>query len=408
VRRPAAPVRIAALVVCALAVAVGHAWGQAPLDPRQLQQLQQPRQAPLTLLPTLTVGEEFNDNILLNNADKRWDLITTFAPGIALQWQDPTSHLVAAYNFAAQLYERHPQFNHAFDAHNFALDGLWRLTPRWTLTAGDTFNFSTNTNLIGTEGVATGRDRAYGNALSVGAAWQATTRTSLRGAASWALQRFTREELQDSDVYRAEVAGDRLFTPRLTGSLGYEIGYFDIEHEVALTTHTPKLGLRYRFTETLSGSASGGPMIEVPEHGSSRVVPFASAGLQQRFLWGAAGVDYSHYIGTAGGLGGTTVNQSAGVTVQVTTLLKGLVADVGPRYSWVKSDDDRIDVRSFSLPLRATWRLAAWAALVGSYNFFHQRAVATVFSAIGTPLANDVDQNRLSIGLELGYPIKFD
>ena len=407
-RRLAAPARIAALVICALAVAVGSAWGQGPRQPLDPQQLQQLRRAPLTLTPTLTVGEEFNDNILLNNADKRWDLITTFTPGIALQWEDPTSRLAASYSFTAEMYARNQQLNHAFDAHNFFLDGSWRPTPRWTLTASDTFNFSTNTNLVSPEGVATGRDRAFGNALSVGAVWQATTRTSVRGVASWALQRFTREELQDSDVYHAEVGVDRVFTPRLTGSLGYEIGYFDIENEVKLTTHTPKLGLTYRFTETLTGSVSGGPTIEVPEHGDGHVVPFANAALRQRFLLGSAGVDYARYIGTAGGLGGTTMNQSVGAAVQVTSLRRGLLVDLGPRYSWVKSDDDRIDLRNFSVPLRARWRLAAWAALVGSYNFFYQRVAATVFSEVGTPLANDVDQNRFSIGLQLGYPINFD
>lgn len=410
-RRRAAPVCLGVLAVCAVALVASNVWAQAkppsrqPLDP---QQLQLPRRAPLTLTPTLTIAEEFNDNILLNNDDKRWDFITSFTPGITLQWAEPTASIVAGYSFTADLYARNPHLNHAFDAHNFFADARWQPTSRWTLTASDTFGFSTNTNLVSAEGIATGRDRAFGNALAVGASWQATPRTTLRGSASWTIQRYASNELQDSDVYRAEVGVDRVLTPRWTGSLGYEVGFFNIQREVDVTTHIPKIGTTYRFTETLTGTVSGGPGFEIPDEGDTHIVPVVSANLRQRFQWGSAGVDYSQYIGTAGGLGGTTVNQSFGATAQVITLLKGLVVDVGPRFSWVKSHDNRIDVRSFTLPVRATWRFTAWAAAVASYSFFYQRVERTILSPSGIPLANDVDQNRVTVGLEFGYPIRFE
>lgn len=50
-----------------------------PTDP---QQLQMPLRAPLTLLPSITVSEEYNDNILLSNRDRRWDFITGITPAL--------------------------------------------------------------------------------------------------------------------------------------------------------------------------------------------------------------------------------------------------------------------------------------------------------------------------------------
>ncbi len=378
-----------------------------PPDP---QQLQQPRRAPLTFTPTLTVTEEFNDNIFLNNDNREWDFITRFTPGLTLELEDPLYRLGLNYSFTADVFARHPDLDHAFDAHNLLLDGLYRATPRLTLTLTDTFTFDTNTNLISSEAVATGRTRAFSNALAGGAAYALDPRTTLRGTVSWTLLRFSAEELRDSDTYRAEAVVERTLTPRLTGSLGYELAVFDIEREEDVTAHTPRLGLTYRFTETLTGTLRAGPTFAVTEDGDTRVTPSVVAGLSQRFAWGALGVDYTRALGTAGGLGGVTVNQSIGATATVTTLMKGLVVAVGPRYSLIDSLRGReIDVDSFTLPVSATYRIAPWIAVVGSYVFFHQRSDSRITDpALASFFASDVDQNRVWVGVQFGYPIRFD
>jgi len=55
----------------------------------------------MTLLPSITISEEFNDNVLLDNRNRRWDLITGVTPAL-----------------------------NAFNTQNFNLDGMWRLTER--------------------------------------------------------------------------------------------------------------------------------------------------------------------------------------------------------------------------------------------------------------------------------------
>ncbi|MGH7324036.1 MAG: hypothetical protein ACREJ9_05235 [Candidatus Rokuibacteriota bacterium] len=396
-------------LACALGAAGSAAWAQPlplrrPPDP---QGLEGPRRAPLTLTPTLTVEWEFNDNVVLNNDDKREDFITRFTPGISLEWESPIYRLAAAYSFSAELHAKETHLSRAFDAHRFALDTLYRVDPQLTLTLTDTFAFDTDTNLIAPEGVATGRDQAYGNTLAAGATWTMTPLTKLHGTASWSIQRFDREDLFDSDVYRAELILERTLTTRLTGSVGYEFGYFDIQREENVTTHTPRIGVTYRFTETLTGTLRAGPAIQIEEDNDTRVTPAVTANLRQRRAWGAIGVDYNRSIGVAGGLGGPTDNQSVGVLVQLTTLTKGLTVELAPRYFTTETPDDRIDVRSFTLPLTAIYRVNAWLAVVGAYNFLHQRSDSRV-TVVGAALANDVDQNRISVGVQVGYPIRFD
>ncbi|HET6320377.1 MAG TPA: hypothetical protein VFG86_28300, partial [Chloroflexota bacterium] len=58
--------------------------------------------------------------------------------------------------------------------------------------------------------------------------------------------------------------------------------------------------------------------------------------------------------------------------------------------------------------LQVTYRLTDWVAVIGGYQFFHQRSDSTQLSSIGTPIANDADQSRVFVGLTFGYPIRFD
>ena len=66
---------------------------------------------------------EYNDNILLNNDDKRSDFVTGFTPGITLAVERATYRLLAGYNFTAEIYskEENEARNDAFSRHNLTL-----------------------------------------------------------------------------------------------------------------------------------------------------------------------------------------------------------------------------------------------------------------------------------------------
>jgi hypothetical protein len=191
--------------------------------------------------------------------------------------------------------------------------------------------------------------------------------------------------------------------------VAYEFGYFDIAREESVTTHTPRLGVSWRATDTITLALSGGPTVERSASGDTRLTPAVTASYGQRVWFGTVGVTYDRSVGTASGLGGPTDNDLIGAYVNVTTLMRGLTVQFLPRYSIVKSpDSDRIDIKSFTAPLQITYRLTDWVAIVAGYQFFHQRSDSTALSTIGTPIANDADQNRVFVGVTFGYPIRFD
>lgn len=61
--------------------------------------------------PQLTLGEEFNDNIFQTESDRRWDLITIVAPGIAVADQTNRLKFNLNYSPALRIYARTPSQN---------------------------------------------------------------------------------------------------------------------------------------------------------------------------------------------------------------------------------------------------------------------------------------------------------
>jgi hypothetical protein len=415
------PVTLRALATClvlAVCLLPHHVAAQGvPIAPQfggtssaqDPQKLELPLRAPLTLIPSVTISEEYNDNILLDNDNKVWDFITGITPALTFIWESRTHRLLANYNFTAEFYARDSSRNSAFAVQNFTLDGMYRATEQLTLSLTDGFTANTDTNLISPEGVSTGRNKSWGNTLGAGAAYQFDEFTTGRVGGSWAVQRFQRDELDESDVYRANLGLERALTRQLRGTTGYEFAYFDIEHEAKTTTHTPRVGVQWQVTPTITLSVSGGPSFEIKEGGANRITPAVTAAYDQQTWFGAVGLGFDRQIATAGGLGGTTDNTSVTGRVELTRLTRGLTLSFLPRYSWVKSaDNDRIDIASFTLPLQATYRITAWMAAVARYQFFRQRTDSQVRDNAGNLIAADADQNRIFVGLQFGYPISFD
>jgi hypothetical protein len=367
-----------------------------------------PVRAPLTVTPSVTVTEEFNDNIDLDNANKEWDFITGFTPGITLNLETPTYRLTAGYNFTAEVWARNPERNAAFDRQNFNLDGFYQVSPEVILTLINQFSLNTDTNLIAAERVSTGSGGGWSNTLSPGITWRIDPLTLSRTTASYTMQRFDDEEQAESDVFRFDTMLERVLTPRFSGTVGYQFTHLDIEDEDQTTAHTPRIGGIFRATPTVTLTLDGGPMF-VEQGDDTYITPAVTATYRQALEFGSVTAFYDRNIGTAGGLGGATINQTFGASVDGITLRRGLALAFAPQYTIVKThSDDRIDVEALILPLSGTYRFNDWIAVVASYQFYRQRSDSTFRTASGAELARDADQNRVFVGVQFGYPFRFD
>lgn len=359
---------------------------------------------PVTLRPSISVSEEYNDNVSLNNQTRQWDLITGFSPAITLFVTRPSYELRGGYSFTAELYERESHLNNAFDRQNFVATGLYRAARGLTLTASDSFALDRDTNRVAPQGFASGRQESWGNTFSPGMTWQMTPRDSLSLGATYGVLRFKGAGL-DSNTYGLQSRLNHVLTPRLTSTIGYGFTYLDVQGQENSTTHAPTLGVSYRLTPTLTGSVSGGPAI-TQLGGETFMSPGGTASLVQALRFGSASVQYTRAVGAAGGFGGTTDTQSASGTLTLSTWQRGLLVVFSPAYSIAESvgrgQAERVDVRALTVNLGVTYQLARFVSVFGGYTFFQQRTGGS------SSVRADVDQDRVRVGLQFGYPINFD
>lgn len=413
---------IVGIAICSMAP---HAWAQrgdaavesAPLPtpgpsmtsyPLELLGLLAPaaQRGPLTLLPSIAVSEEYNDNLFLDNRNRQSDFITGFSPALMLFVNRPSYRLSAGYSSTAELYEQESRFNNAFSRQSFILNGTYEGFRGLTFTIADSLALDRSTNVVATQGFASGRQSSWSNTFAPGLRWQMTPGTFLSLVATHSVQRFEGTGVGlDSDSYGLQSNLGHLLTPNLTSLVGYGFTYLDLSGQGNSTTHTPTVGASYRLTPTLTASVSGGPAI-TELGGETFVSPAATAGLVQAFRFGSASLQYARFVGVAGGFGGTTDTQAVSGTLTLATLLRGLFVGFSPVYTTAESvsrgQTGRVDSKALTLNLAASYQIARFVSVFGGYTFFQQRTGGS------SGVQFDVDQNQVRFGVQFGYPINFD
>ena len=362
------------------------------------------QRSPVVVVPSISVSEEYNDNIFLDNTIKQSDFITGFSPALSLIVNQPWWELKAGYSFTAEIYAKESRFNDALSRQYFVGSALFRPTQGLILTLSDSFANDRSTNV--TAQVSTGRQESWSNTFAPGLTYQMTPRASLSLGASYTVLRFLGQGSGlDSDNYGFLSNVGYAFTPRLSGFIGYNFNYIDLEVGDNSQTHNPALGFGYQVTPTLSVTLSGGPAITLIA-GDTFVTPAGTVAITQLFRWGSIGLQYTRGVTPAGGFGGSSDTQSVSATVTVATWLQGLFVSFSPAYSTSESVDDRdpnrVDVQAFTLTLAAYYQLARYVSLFGGYTFLHQRTGGASSQQV------DVDQNRVRVGLQFGYPFNLD
>ncbi len=363
----------------------------------------QAQRGPITLIPSIAVSEEYTDNLFQNNNDRQSDFITGFSPALTLLVNRPSYQISAGYSFTSEIYAIESRFSGPFNRQGFVGNSLFRLTPQLTLTALDTFLYDRNGNI--TSQRTTGRQESWTNTFTPGVAWQATAQSLLSVNATYTALRFPGGGTGlDSDTYQLQGTFAYTFTPRFTGTVGYRFTYLDLERSDNSTTHTPTLGFIYRLTPTLTAALSGGPAI-TDIRGETFITPYIAASLTKQFQWVSATIQYNRDVSTAGGFGGTTDTQTASGTLAVFAL-RGLTVAFTPAYTKSESVSNRqagqVDVQSFSLGLSALYQIARYVGVFAGYNFLHER------TGNSSSQQADIDQNRVRIGVQFGYPFNFD
>ena len=368
----------------------------APLERREIN-----------LVPAFAIGEEFNDNIFMNNDRKRYDFITSFTPSVILLANRPQFQLAAGFANVSEIFARDSNQNDAFSRQEFILGSFWQATPHLSFTIADNFTRDQSPSALA-GGFSVNGQGTLTNLLAPSVGWQIAPQTRLDVTGLYSVIRLEGTGAGiDSDTYGVLNTLSHGFTPRFTGMVGYNFNYIDLRsgHGDNATTHNPTIGFAYRITQNLTVSASGGPAFT--SLGSEDfITPGVNASLIYQLSFGTASIFYSRGVGVAGGFGGPTDNQTIAATLIMPTW-RDLLIIFNPGWTQAESLSDRqiqrIDIDAFSLGLGAAYRINRYVTLFGGYTFLRQR----VGSKSTTPDV-DADQNRVKVGVQFGYPFAFD
>lgn len=436
----------------AIAFAVTHAWGQEPAArrtvpglwpaaggtspgvlqesgpritayPAELLGLLAPpaERGPITLRPSISLSEEYNDNVSLDNRARQSDFITRFSPALTLTVNQPAYQLSAGYTLSGELHANRPESNDMAKSHVLVATALYRGTRGLTVTASDSFMLSRSTDQVATQGFATGGDQqTWNNAFTSGLTWEMTPRTSLNVTGTFSMQRFLAAEGgstsesqtsgsqtpgSDSNTYGLQTSVEHTLTRRLTGTVGYGFTYLDFLGEQASSaTHNPTLGLRYVVTPTLTVSASAGPSM-THLAGETSLSWGGTLRLLQIFQIGSVSLEYTRGVSTAGGVGGTTQTDTVSGGLLLPSWYRGLIVAFTPTYRTATSlggQGSEVDLKTLTVPLSVSYQLARYTSVFAEYTFFRQR------SGTSSSAQAEVDQNSLRFGLQFGYPFNFD
>jgi hypothetical protein len=359
-----------------------------------------PAQGRLILTPSITISEEFNDNVFLTSVNKHSDFITQFTPGVTLAIHQPGFQLTAGYNFTAEIYARDESLDNAANRQRFVTSLSYQPNPVVTLNLTEVFSYNKDSNAASIAGISSGRQEVWSNVFAPSLDFRLTPRTIWHLFGGYTLERYGSRGSLNSDLYRVGTGVDFAVTPRFSLTGGYDFAYLDIERQAALYIHTPRVGATYRATPTVTATLSGGPSFVVSDRDTT-VSPAVTARVDKVATWGAIGLFYDRTVSSAGGFGGPSENQTFGGNLTASRLWRSIVVDLSPRYTISNSESvarSRTDIKALTLTLSASYQIARNIAVVGAYTFFSQQQTG----------AGDVDQNRVFIGLRFGQPIPID
>jgi len=372
--------------------------------PLELFGLLAPPPGGATLVPSLALSEEWVDNVFLSNQNKQSDFITTFTPAVSLYINRPRYRLIAGASFSAEVYAEGSSLNNAFGRQNFLLSGDFTVTPQLILRIAEGLAVDRNTS--STDTFTIGRQLSLNNTLTPGLRWQITSRSAIDTSIIYSARRFFGQGSGfESDTYQFQGNYEYAFTQRLTGIAGYGFEYLKIEGQEDSTTHTPIVGFGYRLTSAVSINITGGPAI-TEIGGNTFITPAGAASLTWRLRNGNLNIQYSRSVGVAGGFGGTSENQVAVATLMMPTWIRDLTLLISPSYSKSKSVDSgqstQVDVDAYRVSIGVGYRFSRYASVFGGYEFVRQRTANSSTTQV------DADQNRVRIGLQIGYPLSLD
>jgi hypothetical protein len=326
----------------------------------------------ITISPSLTLSEEYDDNILLSPTDRQSDFVTSVSPGLRLAITDYPVTVTAAASVRAVYYARRSDLNSSTDNREGSLAIEFRPTPRLTASLTDTVVRSFDPAEVDPEtGIITGRFASTRNILSPVVSYQLTPLTRVRALYAFSVFRSDSPLVEDSDTHEAGLSVEREFTPRTSGTLRYTFSRFRVEGALARDAHLPRVGLSYALSPTIRVSADAGPLFLERSDGSIESTVGGSLEYTQEFQHGRLAIAYDRSARLAGVIGEGVTSQSFTARVSL-SFSRDATLRLESGVGATESPDTAVDFLVYTAVIRLDYRILRWLSLSGGYRYLRQ------------------------------------
>jgi hypothetical protein len=351
-----------------------------------------------TIVPSLSLTEEYNDNIFLDSSDKVDDFITYITPSLNLSMRSANSELAFGYSTSLSFYNSHSYLN-GQPAHNFNAGSSFRLSERLSFTLSDTYVMSSETRdirAISDTGPLTGRRKLTYNNISGNIFYKLGGNLTYTLGASYLYSKYEEPDETTSKIYSGTMGLTYRHSESTALSASAIYTQYDYKTESDAKGQNYTFGCTYVLTPTVTIGFTGGVSItKIEDTGESETGYIGGVNITKRLERGQASLSYEQRI--INGIETETPVKSQILSLSLSRpFTNKFAASLSTSYGNYKSiETNETDTDEMTFTTSLTYRLRPWATLALSYNY--------VKSYDKKDDANAYDNNRVLLTLNLSY-----
>lgn len=320
---------------------------------------------------SLSVSEEYNDNVFLAKTDKKSDFITRVTPAVFFSLGSAQSSLSASYSPSFNYYRSHTELNKT--SHSASARGNLAVSEEMNVTVSDTFvltNEPRSLTAVADLGPLRERREQRVNNLDGSITYKLKGNLIFLIGGSYLDTDFSNQGANDVKTYSETTGLTYRMSERSSLSLNAKYTQYDYKAASDAQSQDYTLGFTYRITPTLGIGLTGGAVSTKIDDTGRRTTGFSGgAELSQRFGKGNATLAFRQTVvpGVETGEPLTTRAASINLSRPVTNLL-----DISVLASYIKyksaggSARDAEEVRGGA---NLVYKIRPWAGAGVSYYY---------------------------------------
>jgi hypothetical protein len=364
--------------------------------------------AELSVTPSLTVSERYDNNIFYSSTAKVEDFLTDIAPRVLITSKGREVDVSANLGAMWTEYAENPKLSYFSSQGGLTLnaDGLTgRMLRGLGLTVTESYYYTKDfpvfaplggPNPIATGGIQTTRVTTFGNSAGATASYVLSPRAKVLGGYTHSLLQFSggTTPFVNSTTDAWTAGTEYALTPSTTLLGDYFYNRFSFRGDGTLETHVADVGARHQFVQdlTVDGRVGG---TYLPS--SDRLTYNFNVGVTKKFSATEVSGRVLRAVTNSGGLAPLVSAQNVAQLLVTHRLTPVFTATLAGNYATTKSlGSSTVDLKTYSVNPGLTYALARWATLFASYSYFKQDSTA---GSVGF----SVNRTQATVGLTVTW-----